>query len=242
MGSHWKFGAHQDWMLVEGNSLMASRPSSIPSEAAAVISIVVRTAADALLNIMEIPFKSLNYAGTPSNSVNPIVTTASARNHQALKELGAHHVFDYSDKNVVSDIQGALEAAEGPLRYVFDAVCSSGELSSTQRCDALRTSPDALFVGTLPVQSTQRKWGWCLATRARDMPLPEPIGFVPANPVWERRLLEVMSWAAENYERGFRIPKVTVVEEEAKAIESIQASGEGKIRFEKIALKHPLRA
>ncbi|KIX01025.1 uncharacterized protein Z518_10091 [Rhinocladiella mackenziei CBS 650.93] len=257
-----EFGAHQDLLLAEGNTLIAKRPSTIPSEAAAAMSLVVRTAADALFNIMAIPFAKINAAGKPSKSgilvwgggsavgwaavqlakaagLSPIITTASASNHQSLKELGATHCFDYRDDDVVVKIQDVIDASGQPLKYIFDAVCSRGQASSTSSCDALKTATDAIFVGTLPVLSDQRQWIWCLAARAWELHLPPPIGHVPANEEWESRLVDIVSWVADHYERGFRIPNLRVIEGVEAAIAAIKSSGEGKIRFEKVVIKHP---
>jgi NADPH:quinone reductase-like Zn-dependent oxidoreductase len=257
-----EFGAHQDWMLAEGNTLMAKRPSTLPKEAAAVMSIAVRTAADALFNILGIPFPEINASGTPTKSgiliwgggsavgwaaiqlakaagVSPIITTASASHHQTLKDLGATHCFDYRDNDVTAKIQTVIDACGQPLKHIFDPVCAQGQSSSTSRCDALKTAPDAIFTGTLPVHSDKNKWVWCLAARAWELNLPPPIGHVPANEQWESRLIDTVSWVAENYGKGFHVPNLRVIEGLKEGIEAIKASGEGKISFEKIAIKHP---
>ncbi|KAF9769206.1 hypothetical protein IL306_013395 [Fusarium sp. DS 682] len=258
-----EFGAHQDWVLAEGNTLMAKRPSTLPAEAAAVISIAVRTAADALFNLMDIPFPKIsNATGPPIKSgiliwgggsavgwaaiqlakaagVSPIITTASASHHQTLKDLGATHCFDYRDDDVVAKIQAVIDASGQPLKHIFDPVCTQGETSSTSRCDALKTAPDAIYICTIPVRSDKNGWNWCIAVRAWELNLPPPIGHIPANEQWENRLVDTVSWAAENYSRGFRVPNLRVIEGLEEAIEVIKASSEGKISFEKVAIKHP---
>lgn len=262
MGSGSQFGAHQDWLLAEGNSLIAKRPSTLPKDAAAVISIVVRTAADALFNVLGIPFPKINAPGMPTKSgiliwgggssvgwaaiqlakaagISPIITTASTSHHQILKDLGATHCFDYGDNDVVAKIQTTIDILDQPFKFIFDAVCTEGDTSSTSSCEALKAAPDAIFTGTLPVKSGKHKWIWCLAARAWDLNLPLPIGYVPANEQWESRLIDTLFWVAENYGNGFRVPNLRVIEGFKKGIETIKASGEGKIGFQKAAIKHP---
>lgn len=256
------FGAHQDQMLIEGTTLIAKIPPTLPPAHAAVFSIVVRTAADALFNLLEIPFPAINSPGTPRGGgiviwggasavglsaiqlakaagLDPIITTASAQNHTALKELGATHCFDYRDEKVVDNINAALKATGQPLYHVFDTVVTQGAHSSTKECEAISTSPGAQFICVIPVPGNP-KWTWCLASRGWTVPLPPPLKPVPAQPDWEARLKNVVLWAADNYNSLFRIPNVRVVEGTDAAIEAINLSCDGKISFEKIAIKHPL--
>ncbi|EUC43351.1 hypothetical protein COCMIDRAFT_101114 [Bipolaris oryzae ATCC 44560] len=257
-----KFGAHQDWLLAEGNSMIAKRPSTLPKEAGAVMSLVVRTAADALFNILGIPFAEIKASGTPTKSgiliwgggsavgwatiqiakaagVSPIITTASSSHHKTLKDLGATHCFDYRDDDVVAKIQSAVDQFGQPLKFIFDSVCTKGQASSASRCDAINTPPDAIFTGTLPVSSDKNKWIWCLAARAWDTNLPPPIGYIAADQEWESRLIGTVDWVAGNYGQRFRIPNLRVIQGLREGIEAIKASGEGKISFEKFAIKHP---
>ncbi|KAF5232143.1 hypothetical protein FANTH_13140 [Fusarium anthophilum] len=257
-----EFGAHQDYLLAEGNTLISKRPSTLPKEAAAVMSLVVRTAADALFNVLGIPPLNNSSLGMSPNSgiliwgggsavgwsavqlakaagLSPIITTASASHHQALKDLGATHCFDYRDDDVIARIQAAIDAAGQPLKHILDAVCTQGQRSSTSLCDALKTAPDATYAGTVPVKSDKNKWVWCLGARAWELRLPPPVGHIPVNKQWESRLVDIVSWAAENYGDGFRIPNIRVVKRPEEGIEVIKASADGKISFEKVAIKHP---
>lgn len=47
-----RFGEHQDWLIAEGNSLLAKRPSTLPKDAAAGMLVALRTAVDALIDIL----------------------------------------------------------------------------------------------------------------------------------------------------------------------------------------------
>ncbi|KAI5965552.1 IFR1 [Candida pseudojiufengensis] len=48
-----------------------------------------------------------------------VVTTASPKNHEFLKSLGADYVFDYNDENVVDKIK---ETANGNLHFALDTI------------------------------------------------------------------------------------------------------------------------
>jgi len=85
-----------------------------------------------------------------------VITTASAKNHEYLRSLGATHVFDYSDEDVVAKI---LKAVDGTtLVGAYDAIsasdsttksaevvhaCGGGKLLATQ----LRDRPETLLLG-----------------------------------------------------------------------------------------------
>jgi NADPH:quinone reductase-like Zn-dependent oxidoreductase len=58
-----------------------------------------------------------------------VIATASPRNFDLLKTLGAAHVFDYRDPNVVNLIK---ETAQGNLHYAFDATSPEAALLCSQ--------------------------------------------------------------------------------------------------------------
>lgn len=47
-----------------------------------------------------------------------IVTTCSPKNFDLVKDLGANHMFDYNDSDVIAKIKAAAPG----LRYVFDTI------------------------------------------------------------------------------------------------------------------------
>lgn len=51
-----------------------------------------------------------------------VITTASQRNHSLLLSLGADHVFDYNDENVVQKIK---DVGSGNIRYGYDCVATT---------------------------------------------------------------------------------------------------------------------
>ena len=57
-----------------------------------------------------------------------VITTASSKNFEYLKKLGASQVFDYHSKTVVKDIIGALKGK------IIAGVLAIGASSSTSLC------------------------------------------------------------------------------------------------------------
>jgi NADPH:quinone reductase-like Zn-dependent oxidoreductase len=59
-----------------------------------------------------------------------VIATASLKNHDYIKSLGADYVFDYKDKDVVSKIR---EVAPD-LKYAYDAISEHGSCSLIEQC------------------------------------------------------------------------------------------------------------
>jgi NADPH:quinone reductase-like Zn-dependent oxidoreductase len=51
-----------------------------------------------------------------------VIATASKPNHEYIRSLGADHVFDYKDPDVIDKI---IQVAGGKVNYAFDAVTTS---------------------------------------------------------------------------------------------------------------------
>ncbi|KAH7475974.1 hypothetical protein FOMA001_g11746 [Fusarium oxysporum f. sp. matthiolae] len=140
---------HQDFALLESN-LMSAKVPALPRPDAAALSIMVRSAADALLNHFGIPFAAIGVLGPPptegllvwggASSVGSaaiqlakamglkwIFTTASPANHEALLKLGATHCFDYRGPNVVDAVRAAAEENGVTIKYVLDTICKKGD-------------------------------------------------------------------------------------------------------------------
>ena len=58
-----------------------------------------------------------------------VYTTASPSAHDEVKALGATHVFDYKDPDVVPKIQA--QASDMGIIYAVDCVCEKGSTEST---------------------------------------------------------------------------------------------------------------
>ncbi|KAF5707586.1 toxD [Fusarium mundagurra] len=257
-------GGHQDFAILESNLMSAKLPTQLPRPDAAALSIMVRSAADALLNQFEIPFPAIGVYGPPPNGalliwggassvgcaaiqlakamgVKWIFTSASPANHEALLELGATKCFNYRDPNVVDAIKAACEETGVTIRYVLDTVCKIGTPGTIEQCESIATAPDVTFVSALPQFSKPPRWRMILASREIDNPVPfEFPGGNKANAVWEARLEKAVVWAAKNYGTQFRIPNVQIVDGAKKGIQAIRDVNEGKVSLTKVVIKHPL--
>ncbi|EGU75632.1 hypothetical protein FOPG_14812 [Fusarium oxysporum f. sp. conglutinans race 2 54008] len=257
-------GGHQDFAIVESNLMSAKLPAQLPHADAAALSIMVRSAADALMNHFEIPFPAISVLGPPPNGallvwggassvgsaaiqlakamgVKWIFTTASPANHEALLELGATKCFNYRDPDVVNAVRAACEETGVTIRYVLDTVCKTGSPGTIEQCESIATAPDVTFVSCLPQFSKPPRWRMVFASREVDNPIPfEFPGGNKANAVWEARLERAVVWAAKNYGTQFRIPNVKIVEGAEKGIQAIKDVNEGKVSLTKVVIKHPL--
>lgn len=72
-----------------------------------------------------------------------VVTTCSPRHHAHVKSLGAKHVFDYRDPDVVAKIK---QSAPG-LRYVFDTI---GDETSSPAASSAITSDQGVICTVRP--------------------------------------------------------------------------------------------
>lgn len=140
-------------------------PDSMPLEKAAVLPISISTAATALFVDLKLPLPSLNptpvgkrilvWGGSSSVGCSMIqlsvaaglevVTTASSANHDLMRALGASHVFDYNDFDVLEKILGVLRTGD----LVVDSI--STEDTQTKCGEIL----GKLGGGTLPVMLPQ---------------------------------------------------------------------------------------
>lgn len=69
-----------------------------------------------------------------------VLTTASKRNHEFLKSLGADEVFDYNDKNVIDQLKNA---GHGKIKYALDCVSSPETLQCVY--DATEGTEDVII-------------------------------------------------------------------------------------------------
>jgi NADPH:quinone reductase-like Zn-dependent oxidoreductase len=257
-------GGHQDFAILESNLMSAKVPAQVPRADAAALSIMVRSAADALLNHFEIPFPAIGVLGPPPEGallvwggassvgsaaiqlakamrVKWIFTTASPANHEALLELGATKCFDYRDPNVVEAVRADTEKNGVAIKYVLDTVCKKGSPGTIEQCESIATAPDVTLVSCLPQISNPPRWRMVFASREIDNPIPfEFPGGNKANMIWEARLERAVIWAATNYGEQFRIPNVQIVEGAEKGIQAIKDVNDGKVSLTKIVIKHPL--
>ena len=101
-----------------------------------------------------------------------VVTTASPKNHEYLKKLGASHVFDYRSKTVIKDILAVVKgrplaraftigagAAEACMEILDKAVPPASDSSATASSGAERTSKTQKFISmaTYPMPDPEPK-------------------------------------------------------------------------------------
>ena len=127
--------------------LVSAIPDNLPFANAAVLPLSVSTAASALFHYLDLPYPSVNPKPTGksiliwggSSSVGSsavqlaraagleVVATAGSANIEYVKSLGASHVFDHKDPDVVGKILGVLKDGD----FVFDTISSqSTQLAS----------------------------------------------------------------------------------------------------------------
>ncbi|RLV92480.1 Uncharacterized protein JA1_003155 [Spathaspora sp. JA1] len=78
-----------------------------------------------------------------------VITTASPRNHEFLKSLGADHVFDYRDPEVVSKIR---EVGSGRIVYGLDTIAEPETFQKVY--DATEGTPEVFLDSLLGMDDT----------------------------------------------------------------------------------------
>lgn len=257
------YGAHQDYHLCR--HIVMKVPDSMPMQDAACIMVVTYTAADALINQLELPFDKktktpiLIWGGSSAvgcaaiqlakhMGLYPIITTASSKHHETLKSLGADACFDYRDSDVVAKIKAELKNhGNQPLSHVLDCVVKRDEPSSTVLCEQCcpNEGADAKFTAPLPAAASKyrSKWASTFACRFVDVELQIPHGpkmVHKARPEWQAEMDKAVKWCFENYGNGYCMPNVVVVKGAEEGMKKIRDSRNGKASLEKYVIQHPL--
>ncbi|KAM0281970.1 hypothetical protein ACHAO9_010451 [Fusarium lateritium] len=260
-------GTHQD-LVVARSELLYKVPTSMSSKDASVISVPAHTASDALFNVLGLGLPAAGVAGidpvgngiliwggassvgmmalqlAKAAGLKHIFATASAKNHDILRELGATHCFDYTSRSVVDDIQQAQKKLGIALTLAFDTVgkgvtgpTDAGDPSTPELTkSALGTSEGLRLACTLPVHQ-EPAFGMCLSYR--------PSGSVnalgaPQDPDSAIRIRKIMEYMLTAKDGHLRLPVVTVVTGAETGIEAIHRVARGEMSLEKLTLKHPL--
>jgi NADPH:quinone reductase-like Zn-dependent oxidoreductase len=127
--NHRAEGGFQEYVVLRAK-LAAPLPESLGFEDAVVLPLAISTAAAALFQVDQLGLRHPTVEAPPtgqaivvwggstsvgSNAIQlavaagyEVVTTASPRNHDRMRELGASHVFDYGSPSVVRDVSTAL--------------------------------------------------------------------------------------------------------------------------------------
>ncbi|TDZ14813.1 Trans-enoyl reductase fsdC [Colletotrichum orbiculare MAFF 240422] len=263
IGKPLKYGAHQEY-LASHEEVVFRVPGNLPHDHAAAITTVLATAADGLYNIFGYPppgttpsagFKPgplLIWGASASvglcmlqlakaSGAHPIFVTASPKRHALLEKLGATRCFDYADPEVGARIRAATaEVGAGPIAYAADCAGSVGEVSSAELM--LRSVDDeAAALSVVPPKDKRLRFPLALAHAPAKFQFPgAPVIEFPARPEAFEKMWKAVTWAVENYRKGFELPVVDVfrgdAEEAFKEVEKV--AGQGK--FGKLVLAQPL--
>ncbi|KAG0650013.1 ACT-toxin biosynthesis S2 [Hyphodiscus hymeniophilus] len=166
---HAEYGCFANYILVKGDVAMHI-PPGMSFEDAATLPCGVGTCCLGMYKELGLPWLSfpleekkapaptlLIYGGSSASGTLAIqyaklsglkvITTASPRNFDLLKNLGADHVFDYHDPACGAAIR---ELTKNDLHLVFDTIATA---STAAICaEALSSSPGGLYVALLPVE------------------------------------------------------------------------------------------
>lgn len=270
-------GAHQDYAIAAGDFWYRVPPSGgLGMLEAAALPVVTLTAADGLFHLLGLAFPAAGVAGKEAQALlvwggasavgvaavqlakaaghGPVFATASARNHAALKALGADYCFDYRDDHVVEQIRTAIRGSGQPVRHALDAVAvdsltvGEGFAKSTPGLTAAsieshggrENQDDVSLACVLPVREDPR-FKMCYATRGGpDSPLETARVADPE--AWKEMQARVMGWVTRNYGEGKYVacPNVRVVKGAEECLAAMRRSAEGKSSFEKCVVEHPL--
>ncbi|MFG6445912.1 zinc-binding alcohol dehydrogenase family protein [Microbacterium sp. P07] len=179
-------GGFQTFVAVE-EGLAAPIPAGMDFADAAVLPLAVSTAASALFQVDQLGLSHPSAAaierdetvviwgGSTSVGANAIqlaraagyavITTASPRNHERLRALGAAHVFDYRDPDVVEKIAAAARGSK--VKGVLAIATGSAE-PSVAIAIATGAKRVALSSPSVSFYDQPRRGGFS-ATRARLM-------------------------------------------------------------------------
>ncbi|KAG5801744.1 hypothetical protein H9Q74_013681 [Fusarium xylarioides] len=260
-------GTHQD-LVVARSELLYKIPDGVSSKDASVICMLAHTAADALFNIIGLGLPAAGVAGidpvgkgiliwggassvgmmaiqlAKAAGLQYIFATASAKNHDILRDLGATHCFDYRSRSVVADIQQAQEALGIAITLAFDTVAKgvmgpadAGSPSTPELTkSALGASEGLGLACTLPVPQDPA-FGMC--TSYRPSGSMNAMG-APQDPDSAIRIRKIMEHMLAMEDECLRLPVVTVVKGADDGIEGIRRVAGGEMSLEKLTLKHPL--
>ena len=260
-----KYGTHQRYLICP-DDMAYHVPANLPQHHAACLTVVVMTACDALFNLFKfsLPGKS-SVSGEPqplliwgasssvglsalqlarASGIHPILVTASPKNHELLKKLGASYCFDYGSPSVADEIKEVLEKEQwGSISHAFDTIGSMEGLGSAQvmagcvpdsaKLASVIPQPDPCFQTPFPVCNAEATF--------KVQGLPGPIK-VPARKADYENALKGLQWVVSNYGEEFELPQINVftgsAEEALKELMVVAEHGRG---LGKVVLQHPLR-
>jgi NADPH:quinone reductase-like Zn-dependent oxidoreductase len=237
--------AFQAYTILQTN-MVCKIPDAIPFENAVVLGLGLSTAADALFNPeflnLQLPTEPaqkpigktlLVWGGASSVGSNAIqlavaagyevITTASPKNFEYVKKLGASHVFDYNSTTIVSELVNIFKFKSSV--GTFDAI---GAVAWRPTLEVIQQMEGVKFLATVswgfpdpPEGITMKK---VLATSCKDNHvgkamwedfLPKALkagSFVPApEPLIAGKGLESLQRAVDLQRKGISARKVVVI-------------------------------
>ncbi|KAJ9650368.1 hypothetical protein H2198_010327 [Neophaeococcomyces mojaviensis] len=254
-----RFGTHQNYLIYPADNLAFHVPPEMKRQDAACLMVIVRTAADAMFNLLQYPLPGetassplkplLIWGGATSLGLSTIqfaksigvpeiFVTASSQHHEWLTKLGATKCFDYRDDNVVENIRAYASLSGQVFDRVFDAV---GSMQARTADLALSCAGEGAIVVTAtghakclnPFAITEVDVEIDIPGRGRTV--------FPARPRDAERAQKALLWAVEHYGKEFVFPKVSNVSGQvAKAMQTITAVGRGLAGYGKYVIEHPL--
>ncbi|KAF5632261.1 alcohol dehydrogenase [Fusarium tjaetaba] len=255
-------------LVVARSELLYKIPAGVSSKDASFICMPAHTGADALFNVIGLGLTAAGIAGidpagkgiliwggassvgmmaiqlAKAAGLQYIFVTASAKNHDILREFGASHCFDYASRSVVEDIQQSQKTLGIHLTLAFDTV-GKGVMSPAEdgssstpalTKSALGASEGLLLACTLPVHQDPA-FGMCTSYRPSDS--MNAMG-APQDPDSAIRIRTIMEYLLAVKDGFLRLPVVTVVNSAEAGIEGIRRVVGGEMSLEKLTLKHPL--
>ncbi|KAB5523138.1 chaperonin 10-like protein [Coniochaeta sp. 2T2.1] len=272
-------GAHQAYLLAEPYLTWRVPRDMNPLSAVSMVS-GAQTAADALFNVMGFGFPAAGLEGddprgkailvwggaagcgfaavqlAKAAGFGTIVVTASERNHNALREVGATHCFDYHSETVVEDIRSVVAKEGIELTAAFDAVSvglgifeplTDAEKAAVEvdydkstpalgkRCMSEPAAAEKLrLASTLPVLEDP-DWQFVIYSRKHyEQDLID-------HPGWWQRQEKAVTWLVENHKTAWRpLPNQRLVRDSAEAVKAIKDVFEGRVSMEKVVIDHPM--
>lgn len=158
-----QFGTYAEYTVVDA-SAVAAKPKSLNFAEAATVPLVALTAWQSLVGFAEVGpgdnvFITAGAGGVGSFGIQfakergaSVVTTASERNHEYVRGLGADHVVDYTKGDTVA----AVRAWNDSVDVVFD--CAGGE-SLTEGWDVVKDGGRVVSIVDTPSDELAKSRG-----------------------------------------------------------------------------------
>jgi NADPH:quinone reductase-like Zn-dependent oxidoreductase len=277
-------GVHQDYLLAESQWTHAV-PTGIDPKDIVSFPVGARTSIDALFNQLGFALPAAGVSGVNAENeailiwgggsivgqaavqlakaagFSPIIATASAKNHDFLKRLGATHTFDYRSADIVEHVRSVLGGKK--LRTAYDAVAvglgafeglSKEEEKAVEAKFHLSSPAIAMeccdkdeelkLTAVLPVTKAPG-WKFMMPYRVPDgAESPKGAGldslFEDSLPEWGNRMEKVLAWILDDFAHRWQPHQVRVVKGAEAGIPAIQDVFAGKAGGEKVVIEHPM--